>query len=208
MEQPPAEVHRELFCGARSPSATRRGVPSRDAGRDDHQDCGHHDGDDPTDPVDAGAAVAAEGGVDEPSDDHATDAAEHGEPDRDVVLVPRSDELAEQADDDARDDDADDLHAFLPCGPFARCERADLQYPGGATLNPYLSVSVPRPYVPRMQRDTSGTRRRSDGGQLLRRQGSGLGHWSRPGIDVVRRGGSPYVGGSSTLDQWLRRPGR
>ena len=48
--------------------------------------------------------------VDEPAEDDAADAAQDGQPDRDVVLVARSDELAQQPDDDARDDDADDLH--------------------------------------------------------------------------------------------------
>ena len=73
------------------------------------QDGGYGDRDKPAHPVDAGAAVASERGVDEPAEDDASDPAEDGEPQRDVVLVARGDELSEQADDDARDDHNDDL---------------------------------------------------------------------------------------------------
>src|SRR4029079_12085555 len=90
-------------------------------GFDDDQDGRDHDRDDPADPVHAGAAVAPERGVDEPAEHDSADAAEDGQPDRDVVLVARSDELAQQPDDDARDDDADDLHEVsLPVKTWPR----------------------------------------------------------------------------------------
>src|SRR6188472_3265442 len=66
------------------PSAPRS-APHHDRVRDDHQDRSADDRNEPTGPVDPGAAVAAEQNVDVPADDHTTDAAQNGEPNRDVV---------------------------------------------------------------------------------------------------------------------------
>ena len=68
------------------------------------------DGDDPADPVDTVGAVATEQRVDVVAEEHAADAAEDGEPQRDVVLVAGGDELAEETDDRAYDDEDDDVH--------------------------------------------------------------------------------------------------
>src|SRR4051812_2253816 len=65
----------------------------------DHEDGRTHDGDDPTGPVDAGAAVAAECGVDEPPDDDAANATQDGQPHGGVVLVSWSDPLPQEPDD-------------------------------------------------------------------------------------------------------------
>src|SRR5688572_15090656 len=81
--------------------------------RKDHQYRCNRDRDQPSDPVDPWAAAAAEQDVEVPADDDTTDATQDGEPDRDVVPSARSNKLAEQADDDARDNDSDDLHMFL-----------------------------------------------------------------------------------------------
>ena len=67
--------------------------------------------------------AAAERGVHEPAEDDSADAAQDGEPDRDVVLVAGSDELAQQADDDASDDDADDFHVRLSCSSWTLSAR-------------------------------------------------------------------------------------
>src|SRR5215217_2584989 len=66
--------------------------------------------DQPTDPINPWAAVATERGVDVPADDDTSDAAQDGEPEWDVVPATRSNELAEQANNDARDNHSDDLH--------------------------------------------------------------------------------------------------
>src|SRR5215218_1180730 len=64
----------------------------------------------PAHPVDPWAAVATERGVEVPAEDDTTDAAQDGQPERDVVSATRSNKLAEQADNDARDNHSDDLH--------------------------------------------------------------------------------------------------
>ena len=101
--------------GRLDPSA----APTGHGGGDDHQDGRDGDRDDPADPVDSSTAVAAEGGVDEPPDEHAADSAQDGQPDGDVVLVARGDELSEQTDDDACDQHTNDFHD----APLSRLSR-------------------------------------------------------------------------------------
>lgn len=62
-----------------------------------NQDGGDDDRHDPADPVDTVAAVTAERCVDVPTQDDASDAAQDGQPDGDVVLVARRDQLAKAA---------------------------------------------------------------------------------------------------------------
>src|SRR5215217_2241078 len=94
-------------------SQDARPRPRCHRGGDHDEDSGYGDRDDPPHPVDTRTTVAPERGVDEPADQDPTDAADDGQPDRDVVPVARGDELAQQADDDAGEDDTDDLHCFL-----------------------------------------------------------------------------------------------
>jgi hypothetical protein len=51
-----------------------------------------------------------EGCGDVVADEHAADPADHRQPEGNVVPVPRREELAQQADDDACDDRTDDVH--------------------------------------------------------------------------------------------------
>src|SRR5215203_5331326 len=94
-----------------------RGVPAGQRGSDHYQNGSNSDRNQPADPVDPCSLTAAERGVEEPAQDHAADSAQDREPDRNVVLVARGDELAEHADHDARDDDPNNLHAYLPVVP-------------------------------------------------------------------------------------------
>ena len=84
----------------------------------DDQDRGHDDGDDPAGPVDAGRAVTAERRVDDEPEQHAPDAAQERQPQRDVVLAAWCDELAEQSDDDPSDGmpTMSMRVSLLPCG--------------------------------------------------------------------------------------------
>jgi hypothetical protein len=64
------------------------------------------------------------------------DPADNGEPERNVVAVPRRKELAQPADDDAGDDHTDDVHS----DPFHRLGTAlffgSAGAPSGRGLNP------------------------------------------------------------------------
>jgi hypothetical protein len=84
-----------------------------DCGRDHDEDDGHRERDQPPNPIDTGTAISAERCVDEPADQNPGDSADDGQPNRDVVPVSRSHELAQQADNDTGHDDTDDLHCFL-----------------------------------------------------------------------------------------------
>ena len=76
-----------------------------------------------------GAAVAAEGAVNEPADQYAADPTEDGEPKRSVVSAAWCNELAQQADDDSGNDHSDDFHdvSFLAAsylfGELSSCGR-------------------------------------------------------------------------------------
>ena len=67
--------------------------PAGHRGGDHDQDSRYRDRDDPPHPIDAGAAVAPERGVDEPTDQDPTDPTNDGQPDRDVVPVARATNL-------------------------------------------------------------------------------------------------------------------
>src|SRR5829696_3667770 len=86
------------------------GPPPGHGRRDDDEDGRDDDADDPPDPVDAAGCLDAQSSGDVVADQHAADAAEQGQPERDVVPVAGSDELAQQSDDDACDENSDDLH--------------------------------------------------------------------------------------------------
>src|SRR5215217_2368472 len=77
---------------------------------DNHQDRGNGNRHEPAGPVNAGATVATERRVEVPADDDSSDTTQDGEPEWDVVPTIRSNKLAEQANNDARDNHSDDLH--------------------------------------------------------------------------------------------------
>src|SRR4030095_12325811 len=123
---------------------------------DDHQYRSNRDCDEPADPIDSGAAVATEQNVDVPADEDTTDATQDGEPDRDVVPSARSNKLAEQPNDDARDNHADDLPMqqlplshppILPSIPRAmlqvRCRKVDECETLGVSLVQLVANDVP-----------------------------------------------------------------
>src|ERR671913_1721825 len=109
---------------------------ARDRGRDHDQDGRDDDADDPPDPVDAARRLNTERCGEVVADEHATDPADNGEPERNVVAVPRREELAQQADDDAGNDHTDDVHS----DPFHRLGTAlffgSAGAPPGRGLNP------------------------------------------------------------------------
>src|SRR5512133_2523022 len=86
------------------------GAAAGEGGGDHDEDRRDDDADDPPDPVDALRRLHAQRGGDVVADQPPTDAAQHGEPEGDVVPVAGSEELAKQPDDDAGDDDTDDFH--------------------------------------------------------------------------------------------------
>src|SRR4051794_37017007 len=86
------------------------GPPPGHGRRDDDEDGRDDDADDPPDPVDALGCLDPQSCGDVVADQHTADAAEQGQPERDVVPVAGSDELAEQSDDQTCDENSDDLH--------------------------------------------------------------------------------------------------
>src|SRR5829696_3398488 len=85
--------------------------PAPGDGRREHdEDRRDDDTDDPPGPVDALGRLDPQGSGDVVADEHAADATEDSQPERDVVPVAGSDELAEQPDDEACDENSDDVH--------------------------------------------------------------------------------------------------
>src|SRR3954451_9151351 len=84
--------------------------PARDGGRDHHEDRGDHDRGEERRPVDPWSA--SEQAV---ADQDPADAADDGEPERDVVAVSWGDELAQEPDDDPHHDDEEPTHVSLLC---------------------------------------------------------------------------------------------
>src|SRR5215207_8873410 len=87
----------------------RPAASARHRGRDHDQDRRDDDADDPPDPVDAARRLNPQRCGKVVADEHAADPADNSQPERNVVAVPRREELAQQADDDAGDDHTDDV---------------------------------------------------------------------------------------------------
>src|SRR5512135_3152133 len=86
---------------------------SGDSRSNDDEHGGDDDADDPPDPVHARSRPDTKRGRDVVAYEDTPDAADHGEPQRDVVSVTRRDELTQKPDDEPRDEDAHNLHLFL-----------------------------------------------------------------------------------------------
>src|SRR5215207_8883199 len=113
----------------------RPAASARHRGRDHDQDRRNDDADDPPDPVDAARRLNTQRCGEVVADEHAADPADNRKPERNVVAVPRREELAQQADDDACDDHTDDVHR-RPFHPLERpCSAALPEYPSGRGLN-------------------------------------------------------------------------
>ena len=95
-------------------------VPAGNGRSDYNKYCCNRDCNEPPHPVNSSAAIAAEGRIDEPTDENTADPTKDGEPKGSVVSAAWCDELAQQPDDDPCDDHSDYFQGISSSCELAR----------------------------------------------------------------------------------------